>query len=367
MLQTLRTILIWLVLLVIVLFGYANWKIWRTEAQLERYIARTLAPTDTSAGIITHSVQISLWSGEVRVVQPQFFKTSETLPGTLRDITLHLGRSNSLKLGLLPVQYVLMQMDTIRITATAEDAFFAEVLLTENPIYGLVLLSGDLRPERPVRLTMTLGGLKSPNSERISAAISAMITATEFPFSMAGLQLDMRAASDITRVSVQVQQPAWRPSSGALGEYEAVLQIFGVPTQQFDFSGLEIDFELTPDQQIATRAYLRHYAFTATLDAVIDATQAEAYDATQAEAHDLTNDGSQDPTQGEGHEQTDVDRIAVLKSAPISGSIRIDQMIEPLDNAIYNVERLFRLSLRRDGDAVIFNVSGTLLQPRVNP
>lgn len=364
--RSLRKIIVWILLLLTVLFGYIQWKIWRTEVRLEQTIARTFAPDDSTAGLRVLDVTVSIWDGTVRFNRPELLRHDAAPQPLLRDITLHLGRGNSMLLGVLPAQHVLLRMDSIRVSASSDGAFSANLLLTEHPIYTLALLQGDMRPERPVRLQLTAQGLNTPSGQTVLLAASQWMGTRVASVPASVVEAELYATSDRTTLRIRAESPSWLPSPGTLGQYEAVLQIFGVSTQRFDFSLFEAEAALTPDRRATLTARLLHPAFEAHFDGSMAALEPLSDDPSTSPAEiagaavpsDGTNDSVAPPSEA---------ALLLRRDNPVNGTIRVAQLAEPLDNAIYNVERLMRLRLRRENGVLIFGVSGTLGQPRIQP
>ena len=131
--------------------------------------------------------------------------------------------------------------------------------------------------------------------------------------------------------SVTISQPVWYPNNEFLGQANDILTIFGISTNRFDFQELIIDYGLRPDNIIEINALeLTHMNFKSGFSGELDL--------------------------GDTNE---------LSNAPIRGTIRVDQMSEGLLNATYNIEEIFRLQIRRDGNAILFPVSGTVANPSI--
>ncbi|MCH8495054.1 MAG: hypothetical protein LAT57_05410 [Balneolales bacterium] len=131
--------------------------------------------------------------------------------------------------------------------------------------------------------------------------------------------------------TVTIEQPVWFPNSEFLGQANDILTIFGIPTNRFDFQLLTIDYGLRPENSIEISSLeLKHLNFRSSFSGQLN----------------LIDNGE-------------------ISNAPIRGTIRIDQMTEGLLNASYNIEEIFGLQIRRDGNAITFPVSGTLANPSI--
>lgn len=131
--------------------------------------------------------------------------------------------------------------------------------------------------------------------------------------------------------SITIDKPVWYPNSEFLGQANDILTIFGIPTNRFDFQEMIINYGLRPDNIIEINALeLTHINFKSRFSG-----------------------------------QLDVSGAGEIRNAPIRGNIRIDQMSEGLLNASYNIEDIFRLQIRRDGNAITLPVSGTLASPSI--
>jgi hypothetical protein len=421
-----KKILIWLLLLIVFLSLYTWWKLHRTERGIERVFLTALAPTDSTAGAFVQRVDISPWNGHIRFQQPAYFSKKDTLQASFQSATIFIGRWASIQMAVLPAQFVLNRLDHTKLTFTQMENNFGESVISEididlfgNPLQLYpILVTGEF-PTTSLRMVVRADSISASyftqnypqfgrflpdvetkvnaKAEVLIDPLRGVIELVELLFeesitevTLTGLlefdqiesirePVKIETLLEITNNATNIINPLteialdgwgrlnfkkanWQfnatindsisdfsklplieesnfihlnninlyPNVGQLGQIGQVLILFGVPIDRFHFLESNISF-IRPDSSVIhiSSAELLHSNFK------------------------LSFNGRLNPVSGKIDDKT-----------AISGSIRVGNLSEALQNVSANAEFLLGMSLRRERGDIIFNVSGTLGSPQ---
>jgi hypothetical protein len=421
-------IALWATLLFMVLMIYVVWKVYRAESQLEEFFATELAPGDTTAGVRIQNINISAWSGEVTINKIVFYENALETAWNAEFIAINIGRWRSMQMGVLSSAYVLAKMDEASVTvgglsfkdnlspidvnfelfgsplqlfpllgeqrlprgsfrARFEvpqiDGNWTSLLLANEILPTSVLfftehsnnaLSGEIAVDpstgrlslkdvslkndlaevrlnttlfyyvkqsllNPIRYTFGLEimGKRSEESGKIRLNDNFSIEAEHIEWQLEGvfpndtLIVSAEFFENATTTSLNITNLSLYPAPGSMGQLEQMLILFGVPTNQFDFSEMSFNADFMPNGDYnVSDLTLTHANFTATYVGIIRA-----------------------------------GRVPNINDAPITGSIRLSNLSEPLQIATENIELIMGMRFQRDQEAIILPVRGTLGAPQL--
>ncbi len=246
----LKKFILWILLLLVFAGVYGVWKIHRSEKKLENWVKKELVPTDSTMGISISGLRISAVDGTVTMSDLKWYKNSGELTLHADQLVIHLGRTASAKLSILPAAYVLNSMESLRIQLHGLRDYMSSVVGTEmtidvsgNPLQLIPLLAGGDMPSQRISITCSVLDLNSGFIASLYPAAGLFVPIDESSQFMAQITFDP-LIQHILIEPVLYQHDAFEAN------VQAVIEVF--PDQKWSDSPIEgqiIISNLNPEMQ----------------------------------------------------------------------------------------------------------------------